>query len=218
MTGWVALLRGVNVNGVTVKSVDLRAAFASMGFPDAKTVLASGNVLFDAEVTGNAGGTGNGDGDAGGSADERGSGTGPVPSAQSLAERIESGLAERFGYDAHIVLVSAEHISRIIAGYPFPEDDDHHAYVVFGSDREALAALAADATGDSGPRSGSAATRTAGSIADNQGEQIAHGDGCLYWRCPKGRSTDTPFAKRAASVRFRATTTTRNLNTVRKFV
>lgn len=42
----IALLRGVNVGGVTVKSAALAEVFRGMGFTDVRTVLASGNVLF----------------------------------------------------------------------------------------------------------------------------------------------------------------------------
>ena len=46
MTRFVALLRGVNVGGITVKSAELRALFDELGFADVRTVLASGNVTF----------------------------------------------------------------------------------------------------------------------------------------------------------------------------
>ena len=48
MTTWVALLRGVNVGGVTVRSADLAALFRELGFADVKTFVASGNVRFEA--------------------------------------------------------------------------------------------------------------------------------------------------------------------------
>lgn len=48
-TRHVALLRGVNVNGITIKSADLKALFVGLGFDAVRTVLASGNVLFNSE-------------------------------------------------------------------------------------------------------------------------------------------------------------------------
>ncbi len=56
MTTWVALLRGVNVNGITIRSADLAALLRRLGFDDVKTVLASGNARFstDVDVTGRA--------------------------------------------------------------------------------------------------------------------------------------------------------------------
>ena len=49
MSRHVALLRGVNLGKRQVKSAELKAAFEAMGFGNVKTLLASGNVLFDAE-------------------------------------------------------------------------------------------------------------------------------------------------------------------------
>ena len=54
MTRYIALLRGVNVGGVTVKSADLAEVFRDLGFTEVRTVLASGNVVFDAARVGHA--------------------------------------------------------------------------------------------------------------------------------------------------------------------
>lgn len=43
---YVALLRGVNVGGVTVKMTDLKRLLEKAGFTDVQTLLASGNVVF----------------------------------------------------------------------------------------------------------------------------------------------------------------------------
>jgi len=45
---YVAFLRGINVGGKTIKMDDLKKLFASLGFTHVTTVLASGNVLFEA--------------------------------------------------------------------------------------------------------------------------------------------------------------------------
>lgn len=50
MSRYVALLRGVNLGKRQVKSAELVAAFEAMGFANVKTLLASGNVLFDGEA------------------------------------------------------------------------------------------------------------------------------------------------------------------------
>ncbi len=47
---WVALLRGVNVGGITVRSADLAQVFAELGFASVRTVLASGNVVFETDA------------------------------------------------------------------------------------------------------------------------------------------------------------------------
>lgn len=49
MTKYAALLRGVNVGGITMKMADVRDALETAGFAGVTTVLASGNVLLDAD-------------------------------------------------------------------------------------------------------------------------------------------------------------------------
>lgn len=46
MTKYAALLRGVNVGGITMKMADMRDALETAGFAGVTTVLASGNVLL----------------------------------------------------------------------------------------------------------------------------------------------------------------------------
>jgi uncharacterized protein (DUF1697 family) len=106
----IALLRGVNVGGITVKSAPLATTFTELGFTGVRTVLASGNVAFDAQ-----------------------DGTTSAGLA-ILKGRIESALEQAFGYDAWIVLVPQERMARIAAAYPFARADDaEHPYVVFSS-------------------------------------------------------------------------------------
>jgi uncharacterized protein (DUF1697 family) len=55
MTVHVALLRAVNVGGRTLAMADLKKMFESLGFAGARTILQSGNVVFQgAGVTGSA--------------------------------------------------------------------------------------------------------------------------------------------------------------------
>ena len=109
-TRHVALLRGVNVNGITIKSAELKALFVELDFAAVRTVLASGNVLFDTDEGGTA-----------------------------LRSRIEQALRKRFGYDAWIVLLTQKTVAEIAAAYPFERiDDERHPYIVFGSDKAML--------------------------------------------------------------------------------
>ncbi len=173
MTRFVALLRGVNVGGITVKSAALAAMARDIGLADVRTVLASGNLVFSADE------------------DE-----------PTLKARIEAALGDTFGYDAWIVLTTADHLAAVIDAYPFdPERDGYHPYVLFGSDQAVLDEI----------------VEAAATLADGD-EQVAPGDGVVYWECPKGSSTDTPFAKLVAKVKYRSTTTTRNLRTLRKLL
>jgi uncharacterized protein (DUF1697 family) len=170
----IALLRGVNVGGVTVRSAPLAEVFVGLGYSSVRTVLASGNVVFDAE-----------------------------DSQEEVVKRdIEKALEVAFGYDAWIVLTRQSHVRAIAAAFPFAEVDDRQPYVVFGSDPSILDELAAFALTETDPTV----------------ERITRGDGVLYWDLPRGSSTDTAFAKRSARSRYRSTTTTRNLRTLRKLV
>jgi len=109
MNRWVALLRGVNVNGITIKSADLAALFREHGYRDVRTVLASGNVVFTADGA-----------------------------AEALKADVEQALRDRFGYDAWIVLVPHDELAAILDGFPFPSSEDRHDYVLFGSDEGAI--------------------------------------------------------------------------------
>ncbi|MEW1958158.1 DUF1697 domain-containing protein [Kineococcus sp. NPDC059986] len=168
---WVVLLRGVNVGGVTVRSAPLSACLQEAGFTGVRSVLASGNVVLEAQ-----------DG-----------------SARDVQVRAEAALRATFGYDAWVVVLTLQRLAQVAAAYPFVRDDERfHPYVVFTSDPDRLAALAGEHTPDD----------------DEEGEEVALAGDVLYWRCPKGSSTDTPFARRAAAARWKPHLTTRNLRTV----
>jgi uncharacterized protein (DUF1697 family) len=89
VTRYVAFLRGVNLGRRTALSADLQRAFAEIGFSDARTLLASGNVAFSA-----------GDDDG-------------------LAGRIESGLERAFGFEVGTVLRRREELEAMVAANPF---------------------------------------------------------------------------------------------------
>jgi len=110
---WVALLRGVNVGGVTIRSAELAEVFAALGFAEVKTILASGNVRFRAPGT-----------------------------RSELKAAIEHALRDGFGYDAWIVLVTREELADAVASFPFDaQDARRQPYVVFCADEAARAAV-----------------------------------------------------------------------------
>jgi uncharacterized protein (DUF1697 family) len=174
MTTWVALLRGVNVNGITIKSPDLKAVFEGLGFDAVRTVLASGNVRFGSDT--------------------------PVNARDELKTRIEKALRDRFGYDAWILLVTADEMAAAIEAFPFDaEDAARQPYVVFCRDDEVRDEIAAGMAS-----------------LDAETDPAAIGEGVVYWSPAKGSSTDTPFAKLLAKPRYKSSTTTRNLRTLLK--
>jgi uncharacterized protein (DUF1697 family) len=89
MTRYAAFLRGVNLGKRTVKSADLKAAFEQMGFENVKTLLASGNVLFDAKAS------------------------------KSLREKLEAGMEEAFGFHIGVVLRSIDELKAMVKSDPF---------------------------------------------------------------------------------------------------
>ncbi|TFC97030.1 MULTISPECIES: DUF1697 domain-containing protein [Cryobacterium] len=111
MADWVALLRGINVNGITIAMADLQSVFREIGFTGVRTVLASGNVLFTTGET----------------------------DAAALKLRIERALSTAFGYQAWIVLVGVGTLDAVVRAFPFdPQREGWHPYVVFGARQSAL--------------------------------------------------------------------------------
>lgn len=70
---------------------DLKRAFESLGFGNVKTVLASGNVLFEAQRT----------------------------SATLLAKTIEQKLKQRFGSDIGVIVRTLKELERLAESNPF---------------------------------------------------------------------------------------------------
>jgi uncharacterized protein (DUF1697 family) len=97
MTRYAAFLRGVNLGKRTVKSAELKAAFEELGFTNVKTLLASGNVLFDAKP------------------------------AKSLKDKIEAGLKAQFGFDVGTVLRSVDELSAMVKADPFGREEGEDA-------------------------------------------------------------------------------------------
>ena len=102
MTRYVALLRGVNVRGTTMKMADLADVVRGLGYDDVKTVLASGNVLFETQ-----------------------------DAAAASKDKLEAALRKRFEYEAWVHVLTLDAVQRIADAYPFARSPDRHAYVVF---------------------------------------------------------------------------------------
>jgi uncharacterized protein (DUF1697 family) len=176
MTAWVALLRGVNVGGITIRGTDLAEVFTSMGFTSVRTVLASGNVVFEAGRTASA--------------------------RSQLKSSIEGALRDRFGYEAWIVLVTADELAAAADAFPFDADDaERQPWVIFCVD---------DATRDE------LLTQARG--MDAAADPVAPGPGVVYWNPVKGTTVDTPFAKLLAKAAYKPRTTNRNLRTIRRIL
>jgi len=170
MTQYVALLRGINVGGNNIiKMPDLKVSFAALDLREVTTYIQSGNVLFEA-------------------AESR-------PS--TLAERIEDGLSERFGYQSRIVLRNHRQMRAIITTAPagFGTQPDLYRYdVVFL--REPL--TAPDAMGGMPLREGV--------------DQAFAGDGVCYFSRLTSRATQSYISRIVGTPNYKSMTI-RNWNT-----
>ncbi len=105
---YVAFVRGINVGGRRpVKMTGLRSAFEAMGFWDVRTVLASGNVIFETERPVPAG-------EAAASAVDDG-----LRDSVALAERVGRGLLETFGPSLSVSVRTIVDIRRLVDSDPF---------------------------------------------------------------------------------------------------
>lgn len=111
---------------------------------------------------------------------------------------LEKGLSETFHYQAFVLLNDFDVLGEIIANYPFEKDENHHAYIIFIESDSVFEELI--------------------TIAASIEEKIAKGNTVLYWKVPKGESTDTPFSKILAKAKYKSNTTVRNINTLEKML
>ncbi|MCO4274349.1 DUF1697 domain-containing protein [Pseudarthrobacter sp. HLT3-5] len=170
MNSFAVFLRGINVGGINIKMADLKNALASQGFAEVKTLLASGNVVLASDED---------------------------PAA--VKRTFEKCLRDAFGYDAWVVVLTAQRVSELVAACPYPADDKAtHTYITLASDTAMLDELDA-----------------AGAALDGT-EQKRLGPEALAWLAPAGGTLDSPFSKISSKAKFKATTTTRNLRTLIK--
>ncbi len=122
----IALLRGINVGKAKrIAMADLRALMESLGYANVRTLLNSGNAVFDAKA-----------------------GT-----PASHASKLKAAILERTGVDCEVVVKTAADIAAAIAEHPLRQhaDDDSKLIVMFTQDAASLAALKPLADGDWAP-------------------------------------------------------------------
>ena len=116
MARFVALLRGVNVGRAKrVAMADLRALLGSLGYSNVRTLLNSGNAVFD----------------------------GPAESQARHAQRIQAAIASKLGVDALVIVKSSKDIAAVVAGNKLTAvaTNPSRLLVVLTSDARSLAAL-----------------------------------------------------------------------------
>ncbi|MCW4452334.1 DUF1697 domain-containing protein [Kaistella sp. BT6-1-3] len=100
---YCAFLRGVNVNGTSMKMAEVMNVFTDAGMKEVSSVLASGNILF--------------------SSDKK-------PS--ELKNILEKSMSEYFDYEAFLFLKNENEISEIVNNNPFTKAEDFHIYAFVG--------------------------------------------------------------------------------------
>jgi uncharacterized protein (DUF1697 family) len=106
MAKFAALLRGINLGKRTVKMDALRKLLENDGFTDVKTLLASGNVVFDSKQS----------------------------DAAKLRSKLQKLIKDEFGFDVPVILRSDKEIAALIKADPFKGvkvDKDTRLYVTF---------------------------------------------------------------------------------------
>jgi uncharacterized protein (DUF1697 family) len=101
---YVVFLRGINVGGRIVKMAELKTCLEKAGLKNVKTILQTGNVIFECDKT----------------------------DISKLKQMIEAALTKSFNYPAKVQVFPAESLHKIIKGYPFGiAGVSQHDYVVF---------------------------------------------------------------------------------------
>jgi uncharacterized protein (DUF1697 family) len=112
----LALIRGINVGKTKrIAMADLQQVFTDLGHGNVRTLLNSGNVIFETKGF----------------------------NAAKLRAAVERAMTAKFGFTASVIVVSAPELKRIIDENPMlkvAEDHSRH-FIAFAADGAALQAL-----------------------------------------------------------------------------
>ncbi len=123
-------------------------------------------------------------------------------SALEAVVQAENILSSTFGYSARVLVRTPSALSAVVENFSWQDvPETSHRYVVFTDDQAVADSIFA-----------------AGSSLVSADERLAVGDQCLYWVVPKGETLGTELSKLFSKAKYKASTTTRNLNTVEKLV
>jgi len=115
MGSYAVFLRGINVGGINIKMAHLREALKDSGFADARTLLASGNVVLSSSLD-----------------------------AAAVKQECEKCLRAAFSYEAWVVVLDAGRIADLVDACPYRGDDKStHTYITLSSDTAVLDELEA---------------------------------------------------------------------------
>lgn len=98
MASQIALLRGINVGSHNrIPMADLRALLADIGYPDARTLVQSGNIVLSAELQPN-----------------------------ELATELERVIADKFGVQTPVVVRTRDELAAVVALDPLGDVAQEH--------------------------------------------------------------------------------------------
>ena len=106
MIRYIAMLRGINVGGKTVKMAVLKEYFEGLKLKNIVTYIQSGNVLFDTKET-----------------DEG-----------KLVKKIAKDLNKTFGFDIEVILRTVSEVEEVVANNPYKKrklSEKEHLYISF---------------------------------------------------------------------------------------
>lgn len=118
MTRHVALLRAVNVGGRKVTMKELKEAAEDLGYANARTLLASGNLVFETKKI----------------------------APDKLETALEAAIEKTFGLVSEVMVRDPAQWAAIVKANPFPKkakDDPAHLVCVICKDKPDTTALAA---------------------------------------------------------------------------
>lgn len=119
---WVAMLRGINLGKRQLKSAELKAVVERMGFTEVKTILASGNVVFEA-------------GDA---------------QPEALERDLHAALEKATGLKSEVFVRNRAELAALVAANPFPaEAEARPSYLVVTFHRSPVDGAAIDRLAES---------------------------------------------------------------------
>ena len=102
MTSYVALLRGVNLGGRTLKMEDLRRIAVDLGLGDVRTYIASGNLLFRSGK-----------------------------SEKALKTELEATIADHMGAKVGVMIRTADELAAVLDANPFDKEAPNYTVAIF---------------------------------------------------------------------------------------
>lgn len=101
---YCAFLRGVNVNGTSMKMAEACKVFTNAGMKNVSSVLASGNIRFSSDNN-----------------------------KMELKRILENAMSEYFHYDAFVFIKTEKEIEDILSKNPFSKAENFHIYAFIGT-------------------------------------------------------------------------------------